>query len=117
MEFRNIKIRTPDVETNIAVQKYLIEKGCKWYNGTDVQRTHVKFLYVDPHGVILWGSDAAFFESELSSGEYKEVVIETEAAIVVKSMTLKERPKTLLFGKMYYTDELNARLAGLEVAK
>lgn len=117
MEYRSIKICTPNRETCIAVQKHLFANGCTWHNGaTDTQNTHAKFLYVSAKGEIMWGSAEDFFKDPRQSGEYKEVTFETEQTLTVKSMALKERPKTLLFGKMYYSDELTARLAGLEVA-
>lgn len=118
MQYRSIKVRTPDSETNIAIQKFLFEKGCSWYGGEKtLQYTHGKFLFVNGNGTLLWGSDQEFFEDSTQSGEYKEVVFTTETSMRVRDMAIKARPKTVLFGKTYFTDELEARLAGLEVAK
>ena len=44
----------------------------------------------------------------------KLVVIMALAATLVGCGMQHEREKTVLFGKTYYTDELNARLEGLK---
>lgn len=120
MEFRNIKMKTPNREVCRAVQQFLFENDCSWSDGEkQFQHLHSKFLYVDSNGQILWGSGQAFFDSESSSGEYKEVVFETELTTIVKPATfkLKNRPKITVLGTEYFVDELETHLTTLEAAQ
>lgn len=115
MKYRSIKIRTPDPKTCAAVQKFLFQQGCSWgRTSVEVTNLHAQFLFVDSRGTIEYGSTESFFLNR--TPEYEEVIFETESVLTVKNFQLKNRPKTVLFGKTYYTDELNARLAGLETA-
>lgn len=114
-EFRNIKIRVGTEVQSAAIQEFLFTQGCRWnYDGQKVKLTAAKYLFVEASGSIGWDSSDSFFER---SASYKEMSFTFENKVVVKSSKLKERPKTVLFGKTYFTDELEARLAGLEVAK
>lgn len=113
-KYFSIKVRLSNPEHSKAVQEFLFANGCRWnYNGHEVKHTDKTFLFTDERGNIGWDNSEAFFNR---SQDYKEMVFKAETKVVVTGGELKERPKTVLFGKTYFTDELNARLAGLEVA-
>lgn len=114
-EFRSIKIRIANSAQSTAVQEFLFTKGCRWnFDGHTVKQTGAKYLFVEESGAIGWDNSDSFFEER--TPRYKEMTFTFENKVVVKSNKLKERPKTVLFGKTYFTDELEARLADLPVA-
>lgn len=113
-EFRSIKVRVGNAAQSIAIQEFLFTQGCRWnFDGHAVQHTSSKYLFVEATGSIGYDNSDRFFEESTS---YKEMIFTFEDKVTVKSGKLKERPKTVLFGKTYFTDELESRLAGLEVA-
>lgn len=112
-EFRNIKIRTNNKEELVAVHKMLIANGCTWISGdATVQPSYGLCTFVSPQGRMTHSADMKACASQNMG--CKEVFVDFERTLVA---TLRERPKTVLFGKTYFTDELNARLAGLETAQ
>jgi hypothetical protein len=114
-EFRKIKIAVGTPAKSRAIQEFLFTQGCRWnFDGPKVKLTEAKYLFIEDSGSIGWDSSDSFFER---STQYKEVSFLTELKTVVTGHILKERPKTVLFGKTYYTDDLNARLADLAVAE
>jgi len=113
-EFRNIKIKLVSEAQSTAIQEFLFTQGCRWnFGGETVKHADKKYLFVESSGAMGWDNSDSFFEQ---STTYKEMNFFTAQKIVVTGHALKERPKTVLFGKTYFTDELEARLAGLEVA-
>lgn len=115
-EFRSIKIKLANPAHSAAVQEFLFTQGCRWnFDGPTVKKTEAKYLFVESSGAIGWDNSDSFFEDR--TPQYKEMTFIFENKITVKSSRLKERPKTVLFGKTYFTDDLNARLAGLAVAE
>lgn len=111
-KYRNIKLRTRDSEECTAVQKMLFADGVRWVSGgTDV--IHLggssTVLFISPEGTMTHSSSMAPARGQNMG--CVEVEVEFERTLVAK---LKDRPKTVLFGKTYYTDELNARLEGLK---
>lgn len=111
-EFRGIKIRVGSEVDSTAIQEFLFTQGCRWNAGADVRHADKKYLFVEKSGSIGWDNSDLFFEQ---SASYKEMTFTTGLKVVVTGHALKERQKTVLFGKTYFTDELEARLAGLEV--
>lgn len=112
-EFRGIKIKVTSEAQSIAIQEFLFAQGCRWNAGNDVRHADKKYLFVEKSGAIGWDNSDTFFQQ---STRYKEMTFTTTTKVVVTGHALKERQKTVLFGKTYFTDELEARLAGLEVA-
>lgn len=117
---RRIKLKVNGADQVKAALTFLFADGCRWTGataGTDVDyRPSATHLFVDDKGHVTYidDGDDKYFRAQ----SYKEVIPKWDTATVTTvTMSIEERPKTLLFGKMYYTDELNARLAGLEVAK
>lgn len=115
-QFRNIKIRATNKEELVAVQKLLFSNGCTWFAGsTRVEPTYGLCTFVDSTGLMTHSADMTPYRTE---NKYcKEVFIDFEQLLVATLRPVPERPKTLLFGKTYFTDELNARLDGLETAQ
>ena len=111
-EFRKIKIKIETPAQSSAVQEFLFTQGCRWNNGAIVMHIDAKYLFVEDSGSIGWDNSDGFFETR--TPQFKEMKFTFENKVVVKSHKLKEREKTVLFGKTYYTDELNARLEGLK---
>lgn len=111
-EFRKVKIKIETPQQSIAVQEFLFTQGCRWNRSVTVGNTGAKYLFVEESGSIGWDNSDDFFEAR--TPQFKEMEFTFENKIVVKSHKLKEREKTVLFGKTYYTDELNARLEGLK---
>ncbi|ATW58360.1 hypothetical protein CNR37_00153 [Pseudomonas phage ventosus] len=100
-----------------AALTFLFEDGCRWSGGgVDFKNLSATHLFVDHAGSISYMDDGD--EAYFRATSKKEVTPKWDVVtITTTTMSIPDRPKTLLFGKMYYTDELNARLAGLEVAK
>lgn len=114
-DVRSIKVAVSNPAESRAIQEYLFSKGCRWnWQGNVVKHEDKDFLFVDDRGNIGWDNSVAFFNS---TTDYKEVIFNVINKPVVVSVEQKERPKTVLFGKTYFTDELNARLEGLAVAQ
>lgn len=114
-EFRKIKIKLANAAQSTAVQEFLFTQGCRWnFDGHVVKQTGSKYLFVESSGSIGWDNSDEFFENR--TPEYKEMNFTFENKVMVKSHKLKDRQKTVLFGKTYFTDELEARLADLPVA-
>jgi hypothetical protein len=115
-EFRGIKIKTISEAQSTAIQEFLFTKGCRWnFDGQTIKHTMAKYLFVEATGAIGWDNSDSFFERSTS---YKEMRFTTEMkAVVTGHEVVVDRPKTVLFGKTYFTDELNARLEGLGVAR
>jgi len=113
-EFRSIKIKLQNAAQSQAVQEFLFTQGCRWkYDGKKAKQLDAKYLFVEPSGAIGWDNSDSFFERSTS---YKEMSFTFVNTLTVVGHKLKERPKTVLFGKTYFTDELEARLADLPVA-
>lgn len=113
-EFRNIKIKLSSAAQSTAVQEFLFTQGCRWnFDGRTVKNADAKYLFVEASGSIGWDNSDSFFAR---SEKYKEMIFHTTIKPVVTGHKLKERQKTVLFGKTYFTDELEARLADLPVA-
>lgn len=111
----NIKVAVQNPAHSKAIQEYLFANGCRWnWQGNAVKHETASFLFVDERGNIGWDNNLPFFNR---TTDYKEVVFNVVNKPTVVSVEPKERPKTVLFGKTYFTDELEARLAGLEVAR
>lgn len=111
-KYRNIKLRVRDSEECTAVQKMLFADGVRWVSGGD-QVIHLgdssTVLFVSPQGTMTYSNSMT--PARESNMHCVEVEVEFERTMVAK---IKDRPKTVLFGKTYYTDELNARLEGLK---
>lgn len=110
-KYRNIKIRTNNSEECTAVQKMLFADGVRWVSGgTEVTTLggSSTVLFISPAGTMTHSNSMT--PSRDSNRNCVEVEVEFERTLVAK---IKDRPKTVLFGKTYYTDELNARLEGL----
>lgn len=115
-QFRNIKIRARNKEELVAIQKLLFANGCTWYAGsTKVQPTYGLCTFVDRTGLMTHSENMTPWRGE--NRDCKEVFIDFEQLLVASLRPVPERPKTVLFGKTYFTDDLNARLAGLETAQ
>jgi hypothetical protein len=115
-EFRQIKIKVSSEAQSVAIQEFLFTQGCRWnFDGQKVKHESAKYLFVEATGSIGWDNSDSFFQR---STDYKEVRFKTAQKIVVTGHeVVVDRPKTVLFGKTYFTDELNARLEGLGVAR
>lgn len=112
-QFHKIKIKVGSSEQSVAIQEFLFTQGCRWnLNGQTVQRITAKYLFVESGGSIGWDDSDSFFNDR--TPDYTEVIFVTGQKLVVLAHAPKERPKTVLFGKTYYTDDLNARLEGLK---
>lgn len=110
-KYRNVRMLAKNQKESAAIQRMLFDDGCKWASGcTDVKEWGLA-MYVSPQGVIThsgyeqWGVNKTFMP--ILEVTFKSVV-EVDTAKVV------ERPRTVLFGKTYFTDELNEALAKLE---
>lgn len=108
-KYRNIKLRVNNLEESEAVQKMLFDDGCIWSGGS----TRIEFLpnrvfFISPDGTMT--HSGSMTPARDSNRNCVEVEVDFERVLVAK---IKERSKTVLFGKTYYTDELNARLEGL----
>lgn len=113
-EYRNIKIRTNNADELRAVQELLFLKGCKWRSGdTNVSGFAGPCIFVSPDGLMTHSDSMRPVSAQ--NLQCKEVFFDFKQ-VTTTVATLRERPKTVLFGKTYFTDELNARLAGLETA-
>lgn len=116
-KFRNIKLRVNGPDQVKAALTFLFEDGCQWCGGgVDFKNLNATHLFVSRFGNISYmddGDEAYFRDNSNNEVTPKWDVV----TVTTTTMSIPDRPKTLLFGKMYYTDELNARLAGLEVAK
>lgn len=111
-KYRNIKLRVNSGEECTAVQKMLFADGVRWVSGsTDVLHfaDSSNVLFISPEGTMTHSIYMTSVRNE--NMDCVEVEVEFERTIVAK---IKDRPKTVLFGKTYYTDELNARLEGLK---
>lgn len=112
----NVKFRVNGEEQVRAALTFLFENGCSWRGpgskdiSLDKKATH---LFVNEASQVSYiDDDDEFFvnQSQFRLIEPKFKVKE------ILAMEITERPKTCLFGKTYYTDDLNAAIAGLEVA-
>lgn len=118
---RNVRILVDNVSQAKAVQEHLFAHGCMWSSGdTNVRQLHVSrddkiSIFVGGNGRLTWGGIDSFTARHNLHLPVMEFTFETQE--VVKSVKTLERPKTLLFGKLYYSDELQAALDKLEVAK
>lgn len=110
-KYRNIKLRVRDSEECTAVQKMLFADGVRWVSGgTEViTLSYATVLFISPEGTMTHSSSMTPARGQNMG--CVEVEVEFERTLVAK---IKDRPKTVLFGKTYYTDELNARLEGLK---
>lgn len=116
-KFRSIKFRVNGPHQVKAALTCLFANGCRWAGGgTNVDANgNATYLFVDSVGRVTYigGRDEAYFNAS-SQGE---VIPKWDVVTVTTTtMSLPERPKTVLFGETYFTDELESRLAGLEVA-
>lgn len=114
----NIKLRVNGRDQVRAALTYLFANGCRWMGGgTDTSANlNATHLFVGPTGRVSYTDDGddAYFRANSS----REVTpLWDVVTVTTTTMSLPDRPKTVLFGKTYFTDELEARLAGLEVAK
>lgn len=119
-QFRGIKIKVNGPDQVRAALTFLFANGCRWTGsegGVNVdykpQATH---LFVGHTGLVTYTSDGddRYFNVHFN----KELVPCWDVVhTTTVTMSVPERPKTVLFGKTYFTDELNARLAGLETAR
>ena len=109
--FRNIKIRATTREESLAVQELLLVNGVTWSSGDTNPVTFDRevVLFVSPTGKMTHSSTMTPGRDCNINCVEMEVKFETKLVASVK-----ERQKTVLFGKTYYTDELNARLEGLK---
>lgn len=113
MSLTNQKIRVASSQISTAIQKDLFEQGYQWRSiGKNVQHTGAKFLYAREDGNLSYGTDERIF----SEKESTEMMYTTETKLVVTSKD-PVRAKVVLFGKTYFKDELDAALAGLQVAR
>lgn len=118
-QFRNIKIRVDGPDQVRAALKFLFENGCRWAGagGTNVEyKLHATYLFVGTTGLVTYidDSDDVYFRRDAA----KEIIPRWDVVTTTTvTMSVPERPKTVLFGKTYFTDDLNARLAGLETAQ
>ena len=112
MNLNNIAVFVSTREESEAVQKQLFAAGYTWMSGENVNP-----LLTDGYiGVYIQTErgDRIFKGSSMEPYKTQLIVKKKE----VMAYVLEEsRPMTVLFGKTYYTDELEARLAGLEQVK
>ena len=109
--FRNIKIRANTREESLAVQELLFANGVTWSSGVTNPVTFDRevVLFVSPTGKMTHSSTMTPGRDCNINCVEMEVKFETKLVAAIK-----ERSKTVLFGKTYYTDDLNARLEGLK---
>lgn len=118
-QFRNIKLRVDGHDQVRAALTFLFADGCRWAGsgGVNVEyRLDATHLFVGTTGLVTYidDNDDVYFLSHHG----KEIIPRWDVVTTTTvTMSVPERPKTVLFGKTYFTDELNARLAGLETAK
>lgn len=117
MKLRNVKFRVSGAEQVKSALTFLFadDQGCQWagFQGKDVSyRLDATHLFVDHNGRVSFQADGDedFFRAHRFS------LIDVEFKTIT-TMTMKpSRPKTLLFGEAYYTDDLKAALARLPKA-
>lgn len=118
---RNVRVLVDNASQAKAIQEHLFANGCMWSSGDNNVRTLYTSsdekisIFVAQNGRLTWGGIDSFKAQHNAHMAVMEFTFETKE--VVKSVKILERPKTLLFGKMYYSDELQAALDKLEVAK
>lgn len=110
-KYRNIKLRVSTREQAIAVQELLFADGVTWSSGdtNPVEFSREVVFFVSPTGKMTHSSTMT--PGRDCNVNCVEMSVEFETKLVA---SVKERQKTVLFGKTYYTDELNARLEGLK---
>lgn len=113
---RNVRMFLDGEDQVKAAQEYLFANGCEWNSGDkDIRQLGDQAaLFVSRYGKITWGNQECFEAQSNSHLQILELTFQVNTVVV--SSKIKERPKTMLFGKTYFTDELEDRLAGLEVA-
>ena len=115
---RNVRILVNGRDEVKAVQEFLFANDCQWNTGDrevrDLDDGKVSF-FVSRSGNVTWGGETSFTATRNEDTPVLELTFQTKVTVVASKV--KERPKTLLFGKMYYTSDVEKALAGLEPAK
>lgn len=110
-KIRSVKIRVNSVAESKAIQESLLQTGCSWADfGRRVQYETKPYLYVDTMGIITYGEGDSWFNSN-SNRELKFEFTTTVKAVPVARKT------TMLFGKLYDAEELQAALDNLKTVE
>jgi hypothetical protein len=112
MAIRNVKILTRTIAENRAAQAYFFANGVEWlHRGKDI-KDWGKALFVSEDGFLTHGD-----ETEFRSGKSRHrptIELNFEPTLTATSHRVVERPKTIINGRTYFKDEVDAALAKLE---
>lgn len=113
MTLKNQKFKVVNATISRLLQEELFKQGYEWgINGTNVANEVRPYIYTYDSGLITYGDSSQHFEEQSN----EEVRIITENKLVIAELQ-PIRPKTIIFGKTYYKDDVDAALAKLEVAR
>jgi hypothetical protein len=113
MAFKNQKFKVANATISRLLQEELFKQGYAWsINGQNVAHDHKPYIYAYDDGRINFGDDSDHYDEHLN----EETRIITENKLVIAELQ-PIRPKTIIFGKTYYKDDVDAALAKLEVAR
>lgn len=110
---KNQKFKVANATISRLLQEELFKQGYEWgINGTNVVHELKPFIYTYNNGLITHGVTPSHFDESTNV----EVRVVTENKLVIAELQTL-RPKTIIFGKTYYKDDVDAALAKLEVAR
>jgi hypothetical protein len=118
-DFKNTKYRSPNTEAGLEFLTFLFKNGATMSSGSvDAARyADKRYFYVNERLKVSYSED---YDEGMNEGgyfnsvkEYKRIYPSFEE-VTVMQVTFKDAPKTMLFGKTYNTEELEAALAKLE---
>lgn len=112
-QFKNQKFKVANATISRLLQEELFKQGYKWgINGQNIAHDHKPYLYTYESGTINYGDTVSHYLEHAN----EETRIITENKLVIAELQ-PIRPKTIIFGKTYYKDDVDAALAKLEVAR
>lgn len=109
---RNVKILTRTVAENRAAQAYFFANGVEWMHGGKDIKDWGLALFVNDEGFLTHGDGTEFTSSK--NRKRQTITLHFEHQLVATSHRIVERPKTVINGKTYFKDEVDAALAKLE---
>jgi hypothetical protein len=112
-QLKNQKFKVANATISRLLQEELLKQGYKWpISGAKVTHEQKPYLYTYDNGILAHGVDPQHYNEH----ENEETRIITENKLVIAELQTV-RPKTIIFGKTYYKDDVDAALAKLEVAR
>lgn len=116
MELRKVQVYVNDIEESKAVQELLFASGARWasdgIHGPANLKTNSSYSEV---WIYVMG-DGTIYKDYTEVGEdFTPLTLERKEVVTYQFKV--HRPKTVLFGRTYYTDDLEAALKTLATAE